>query len=71
VREARRATGAWLLRDGTVEPRLVMAEVLEASGRRAEAQAVLAEWLQAHPDSSDARVELARVSGESERLARK
>jgi serine/threonine-protein kinase len=63
LREARRAASAWALHDGTVEPRLFMAQVLAASGRRADAVATLTEWLEAHPDSSDARSELARLSG--------
>jgi serine/threonine-protein kinase len=64
LREARRAAGAWALHDGTVEPRLAMADILEASGRRSDARAVLQEWLETHPDSADARTALARLSGE-------
>jgi serine/threonine protein kinase len=64
LREARRAASAWLLRDGTVEPRVFMAEVLDASGRRGEARSVLQEWLETHPDSADARAALAHLSGE-------
>jgi len=64
LREARRAASAWLLRDGTVEPRLFMAEVLDGSGRRGEARTTLQEWLETHPDSADARAALARLSGE-------
>jgi hypothetical protein len=63
LREARRAASAWALRDGTVEPRIFMAQVLDASGRHAEAATTLSEWLESHPDSTDARVELARLSG--------
>jgi serine/threonine-protein kinase len=62
LREARRAASAWALHDGTVEPRIFMAQVLAASGRRTDAVATLTEWLEAHPDSSDARTELARLS---------
>lgn len=62
LREARRAASAWALHDGTVEPRLFMAQVLAASGRRADAVATLNEWLELHPDSTDARSELARLS---------
>jgi hypothetical protein len=51
-----------MLRDGTVEPRLFMAAVLEASGKRGEARTMLAEWLEVHPESGDARLELARLS---------
>ena len=64
LREARRAAAAWALHDGTVEPRLAMSEILEASGRRTDARAVLQEWLETHPDSVDARGALARLSGE-------
>jgi TolA-binding protein len=41
-----------------------MADILEASGRRSDARAVLQEWLETHPDSADARTALARLSGE-------
>jgi serine/threonine-protein kinase len=62
LREARRAVSAWALHDGTVEPRLAMADIYEASGRRSEARTVLQEWLETHPDSADARAALARLS---------
>ncbi len=65
LREAHRATSAWQLRDGTVEPRLVMAEVLDASNRRAEAAALLSDWLESHPDAADARAALSRLSGDA------
>jgi hypothetical protein len=55
---------AWALHDGTVEPRLLEADVLDASGRRADARAVLQGWLELHPDALGARAELARLSGE-------
>jgi serine/threonine-protein kinase len=61
LREARKAAEAWSLRDGTSEPRLFLATVLDASGRRAEARAVLEEWLQLHPDATDARRMHARL----------
>jgi hypothetical protein len=61
MREARRAADAWALHDGTVEPRLFLATVLDATGHRADARAVLEEWLQIHPDSSDARRMHARL----------
>jgi hypothetical protein len=68
LREAHRVAMAWASRDSTVEPRLVMAEVLDASGRRPEATALLTEWLQAHPDSPDAaeaRATLTRLSSDA------
>jgi Flp pilus assembly protein TadD len=64
LREARRAASAWALHDGTVEPRLAMADIYEAGGRRSEARTVLQEWLESHPDSADARAALARLSGD-------
>jgi serine/threonine protein kinase len=69
LREAHRAASAWALHDGTVEPRLAMAEVLEASGRRPEATALLTEWLESHPDATEARAALSRLSGDT--LARR
>jgi hypothetical protein len=65
LREAHRATSAWESRDSTVEPRLVMADVLDASGRPAEAVALLTEWLETHPDAADARAALSRLSGDA------
>ena len=64
LRAARRAATAWSLHDGTVEPRLVMAEILATGAHPTEARAVLQEWLDVHPDSGDARAALARLSGE-------
>ena len=55
LREARRASEAWAVHDGSVEPRLFLAVALEASGRKREARAVLDEWLSNHPDSTEAR----------------
>jgi serine/threonine-protein kinase len=63
LREAHRAASAWVLHDGTAEPRMVMAEVLDASGRRAEATALLQEWIEGHPDAADVRAELVRIEG--------
>jgi hypothetical protein len=65
LREAHRATSAWESRDSTVEPRLVMADVLDASGRPAEAVALLTEWLETHPDAADVRAALSRLSGDA------
>jgi eukaryotic-like serine/threonine-protein kinase len=65
LREAHRAVAAWVSRDGSVEPRLVMADVLDASGRRPEATALLTEWLEAHPDAADARAALSRLSSDA------
>jgi Flp pilus assembly protein TadD len=41
---------------------MLMAEVLDASGRRAEAEALLEEWVEAHPDATEVRAELARMT---------
>ena len=54
-REAKRATEAWSLKDGAPEPRIFLATVLDALGRRADARAVLEEVLDLHPDSAEAR----------------
>ena len=73
LREARRAAAAWSLHDGTLEPRLLTAEVLDASGRRGDARILLQEWLENHPDSTDARTALARLTTDvgSHELARR
>ena len=55
TREARHAAEAWTLHDDTPEPRIYLAKILDASGRRADAEAVLEEVLQTHPDSNEAR----------------
>jgi hypothetical protein len=41
-----------------------MSEILDSSGRRSDARAVLQEWLETHPDSADARAALARLTGD-------
>ena len=71
--EARRATNAWALHDGTVAPRLLLADVLAASGHAAEAKTVLQEWLESHPDATDARQELTKLSedGPTHEIARR
>jgi hypothetical protein len=38
--------------------------VLDASGHKGDARTVLVEWLESHPDSSDARLELVRLFSE-------
>ena len=55
LREARRAADAWALHDMSPEPRIVLAQVLDAGGRRSDARAVLEEVLELHPDSAEAR----------------
>lgn len=64
TREAQKAAREWAAHDGSPEPRLFLATVLEASGRRTEAKAVLDDLLAKHPDSSDARRMRARLGGE-------
>jgi len=55
LREARRAADTWILHDTTPEPRVVLANVLDASGKRGEARAVLEAVLESHPDYEPAR----------------
>jgi eukaryotic-like serine/threonine-protein kinase len=55
LRDARRAVDTWILHDSTPEPRVMLANVLEASGRHQEARTVLEEVLETHPDSEPAR----------------
>ena len=64
LREARRAGDAWALRDDSAEPRLFLANVLDAGGHRADAKAMLEEWIELHPDSQEARRLHARLSAE-------
>jgi serine/threonine-protein kinase len=61
--EARRAADAWALRDGTAEPRLFLARTLDAAGQRSEARAVLAEFLERHPDAQDVRRAFVALGG--------
>ncbi len=42
-----------------------MADVLDASGRRPEAVALLTEWLESHPDATDVQAALTRLSTET------
>ena len=62
LREARHAGEVWALHDDTVEPRLFLANVLEGIGHHGEAKAVLDEWLEIHPESSEARKLEAKLS---------
>lgn len=55
LRDARRAANLWALHDGSPEPRIFLATVLEGSGHRSDARAVLEEVLEIHPNSSEAR----------------
>ena len=55
LREARRAADTWILHDSSPEPRIVLATVLDASGKRAEARAILEGLLESHPDNEAAR----------------
>jgi len=54
-RDARRAVDTWILHDSSPEPRIALANVLEASGKRSEARAVLEGVLETNPDSEAAR----------------
>ena len=55
LHEARRAADLWVLHDASPEPRIFLAHVLDASGKRGEARAVLEELLESHPESDAAR----------------
>jgi len=55
LHDARRAVDTWILHDSTPEPRVFLANVLDASGKHQEARAVLEEILETHPDSDAAR----------------
>jgi serine/threonine-protein kinase len=55
LREARRAADTWILVESTPEPHILLAEIMDAMGHRGEARAVLAEVLESHPDSIQAR----------------
>ena len=63
-KEARRAGRAWAAHDGSPEPRIFLATVLESSGRRTEAKNLLDEYLAKHPDSAEVKRMRARLGGE-------
>jgi len=65
LREARRAADAWILLESTPEPHILLAEIMEAMGHRGEARAVLAEVLESHPESVQARRLAARYGAPS------
>jgi hypothetical protein len=74
LREARRAGETWALRDDGVEPRLFLANVLDATGHRGDAKAVLEQWLEMHPDSNEARrlqAHLSATAPKAERVVHK
>jgi hypothetical protein len=61
--EARRAADAWSKAEPTSEPRMFLATLLDESGRHTEARTVLADWLDDHPESTDARRMYNRMGG--------
>jgi tetratricopeptide (TPR) repeat protein len=65
LREARRAADAWILIESTPEPHILLAEILDAMGHRGEARQVLAEVLESHPESTQARRLAARYGAPS------
>jgi serine/threonine protein kinase len=65
LREARRAADSWILIESTPEPHILLAEIMDAMGHRGEARAVLAEVLETHPDSVQARRLAARYGAPS------
>jgi serine/threonine-protein kinase len=70
MREARHAGEAWALKDDGAEPRLFLANVLDATGHRGDAKAILEQWLDLHPDSPEAKHLQARLSASSPRAER-
>ncbi|MFO0677231.1 MAG: serine/threonine-protein kinase [Polyangiaceae bacterium] len=70
LRDAKRAGEMWMMKDGTLEPRMFLSGVLESSGHPGDAKAVLDEWLERHPESDPARKESARL-GAKVALAKK
>lgn len=66
LREARRAAELWAMHDGTAEPRLLLAAILDAAGQRPDAKALLAEWLEQHPDAKPVQKMHAKLSGRRE-----
>ena len=60
-RDARRAVDTWILHDSSPEPRVILASVLDASGKHQEARSVLEEILETHPDNDAARKLHARL----------
>jgi len=64
-KEARRAAEAWALHDKGVEPRIFLADLMESSGKKNDARAVLEEWLAFHPDSKEAKRALGKMGGPS------
>jgi hypothetical protein len=62
LREARHAGESWALHDDSAAPRVFIASVLEATGHRGDARAVLEQWLELHPNSSEARRLRARMA---------
>jgi serine/threonine-protein kinase len=62
MREARRAGEAWALKEDTLEPHLFLAMVLEMTGRAADAKSIMDQWLEVHPDSTEARKFAARLA---------
>jgi hypothetical protein len=59
--EAARAAEQWGERDGSVEPRLMLATALDAQGRKGEAKMLLEDWIRQNPSSPEAKRLLARL----------
>ncbi len=70
MREARHAGEAWALKDDGIEPRLFLANVLDSTGHRSDAKAVLEQWLELHPDSAEAKKIEARFGQSGSRAER-
>ena len=61
LKDAKRAAQMWALHDAGVEPKLLYATVLEASGHRTLAKSILDQWVATHPDADEAKELLARL----------
>jgi len=59
--EAARAAEQWGERDGSVEPKLMLATALDAQGRKGEAKMLLEDWIRQNPSSPEAKRLLARL----------
>ena len=61
--EAKRAGDAWAKDDASGDPRIFLANVLNAGGHREAARTILQNWLDDHPEATDARKLYAQLGG--------
>lgn len=64
--EAKEAAELWLARDGSAEPRIVLANVLDRGGKRPEAKMLLELYVKKHPQSTEAKRALGRLGGSAD-----